>query len=311
MKRFRNLAAAGGLAVALSACGIVDNHAELRALTPPDDKFAGTLAAELKTFAVAELDDMRDLIDGMHFGEKAKRAAAGDAVGPERIEDWRLPEPAARQLSDGRARLMEVLGGGARQSAPVAAAVAIARFDCWIEQQEENWQWAHIAACRDGFFAKLTQLEGHFIPPAAGAPGEPAAGSGAPPGITPVKRPARPESRFTPRAFTMHFEFDSARIAGDDQATLRRVLETIRAGADTTIVLAGHADRAGPDWYNDGLSKRRALAVKRALIAAGVDADAITVKSFGERRPRIMTADGLRERRNRRVEIVIGRAAAL
>ncbi len=311
MKRFRNLAAAGGLAVALSACGIVDNHAELRALAPPDDEFAGTLAAELKTFAVTELDDMRDLIDGLHFGEKAKRAAAGDAVEPEPIEDWRLPEPAARQLSDGRARLMAVLGGGARQSAPVAAAVAIARFDCWIEQQEENWQWAHIAACRDGFFAKLTELEGDIIPPVGGAGGEPVAGAGTAPGITPVNRPAQPESRFTPRAFTLHFEFDSARIAGDDKAAFRRVLETIRAGADTTIVLAGHADRAGPGWYNDGLSKRRALAVKRALIAAGVDADAITVKSFGERRPRIMTADGLRERRNRRVEIVIGRAEAL
>lgn len=311
MKRFQKLAAAGGLAVALSACGIVDNHAELRALTLPDDRFAGTLAAELKTFAVTELDDMRDLIDGMHFGEKAKRAAAGDAVEPERIEDWRLPKPAARQLSDGRARLMAVLGGGARQLEPVTAAVAIARFDCWIEQQEENWQWAHIAACRDGFFAKLAELEGDIILPAGGAPKEPVAGAGTAPGITPVNRPALPESRFTPRAFTMHFEFDSARIAGDSEAALRRVLETIRAGADTTIVLAGHADRAGPDWYNDGLSERRALAVKRALIAAGVDADAITVKSFGERRPRIMTSDGLRERRNRRVEIVIGRAAAL
>lgn len=311
MKRFQKLAAAGGLTAVLSACGIVDNHAELRALTPPDDKFAGTLAAELKTFAVFELDDMRDLIDGMHFGEKAKRAAAGGAVEPERIDDWRLPKAAARQLSDGRARLMAVLGGGARQSEPVTAAVAIARFDCWIEQQEENWQWTHIAACRDGFFANLTALEGNIILSSGGAGGEPVAGAGTAPGITPVNRPAPPESRFMPQAFTMHFEFDSARIAGDDQATLRRVLETIRAGDDTTIVLAGHADRAGPDWYNDGLSKRRALAVKRALIAAGIDAEAITVKSFGERRPRIMTSDGVREGRNRRVEIVIGRAAAL
>ena len=311
MKRFQKLAAAGGLAVLLSACGIVDNHAELRALTPPDDRFAGTLAAELKKFAVFELDDMGDLIDGMHFGEKAKRAAAGDAVEPERIEDWRLPKPAAWQLSDGRARLMAVLGGGARQSEPETAAVAIARFDCWIEQQEENWQWAHIAACRDGFFAKLTELEGNIILSSGDAPGEPAAGAGRAPGTTPVNRSAPPESRFAPRAFTMHFEFDSAQIAGDNQAALRRVLETIRTGADATIVLAGHADRAGPDWYNDGLSERRALAVKRALIAAGVDGEAITVKSFGERRPRIMTPDGLRERRNRRVEIVIGRAAAL
>jgi len=311
MKRFQKLAAAGGLAAVLSACGIVDNHAELRALTPPDDEFAGTLAAELKKFAVTELDDMRDLIDGMHFGEKAKRAAAGDAVEPERIDDWRLPKPAARQLSDGRARLMAVLDGGARQSEPETAAVAIARFDCWIEQQEENWQWAHIAACRDGFFATLTKLEGDIFLRPGGVPGEPAAGAGTAPGITPVNQPAVLEIPFAPRAFTMHFEFDSARIAGDDKVVLRRVLETIRAGADTTIVLAGHADRAGPDWYNDGLSERRALAVKRALVAAGVDAEAITVKSYGERRPRIMTADGLRERRNRRVEIVIGRAAAL
>ena len=30
MKRIKEMAAAGGLAVVLSACGIVDNHAELR-----------------------------------------------------------------------------------------------------------------------------------------------------------------------------------------------------------------------------------------------------------------------------------------
>ncbi len=41
-----------------------------------------------------------------------------------------------------------------RDSNPAIAARAQARFDCWVEQQEENHQADHIAACRTDFLKR-------------------------------------------------------------------------------------------------------------------------------------------------------------
>ena len=64
-----------------------------------------------------------------------------------------------------------------------------------------------------------------------------------------------------------------------------------RSGAPVTIVLSGHADRAGPAPYN------------RALIEQGIPMQLISQFVFGEERPQIVTTDGVPEARNRRVKI--------
>jgi OmpA-OmpF porin, OOP family len=70
------------------------------------------------------------------------------------------------------------------------------------------------------------------------------------------------------------------------------------------IVATGHADRSGPDNYNVRLSERRATAVKNQLVREGVPAGIIQTAGKGERENLVQTADGVREPRNRRVEIV-------
>jgi OOP family OmpA-OmpF porin len=53
------------------------------------------------------------------------------------------------------------------------------------------------------------------------------------------------------------------------------------------------------------LSLRRADSVREALMAGGIDSNAITVAGRGESEPAVPTADGVKEQANRRVEIVI------
>jgi OOP family OmpA-OmpF porin len=53
------------------------------------------------------------------------------------------------------------------------------------------------------------------------------------------------------------------------------------------------------------LGHARADAVAAAMRRAGISANLIRVVSFGESRPSVPTKDGLREDRNRRVEIGI------
>src|SRR3546814_15044079 len=67
----------------------------------------------------------------------------------------------------------------------------------------------------------------------------------------------------------------------------------------------GHADRSGPKPYNERLSKRRAEAVRAALVQQGVSAGEVGVVSKGETDPLVPTQDGVWDTQNRRVEIVL------
>jgi len=79
-----------------------------------------------------------------------------------------------------------------------------------------------------------------------------------------------------------------------------------QATGQARVVLAGHADRSGSDEYNIALSQRRANNVGRYLEGRGVAAGSISTEAFGESRPLVDTADGVREPQNRRVEITMG-----
>ena len=73
----------------------------------------------------------------------------------------------------------------------------------------------------------------------------------------------------------------------------------------TRIEVAGHADRSGTPAYNQRLSQRRADAVAAELVRQGIARNEIAVSAYGESRPLVPTADGVREPQNRRVEIVL------
>jgi hypothetical protein len=72
------------------------------------------------------------------------------------------------------------------------------------------------------------------------------------------------------------------------------------------IVVAGHTDRLGRATYNERLAQRRAAAVVSALIRAGVPPGLIETTALGERAPAVRTSDGIADRHNRRVEIILG-----
>jgi outer membrane protein OmpA-like peptidoglycan-associated protein len=90
------------------------------------------------------------------------------------------------------------------------------------------------------------------------------------------------------------------------------------ANARVTIAISGHTDTSGPDKHNMGLGQDRADAVKDALdkALAGQKLKAGTIAgetstSFGESKLRIPTKDGVKEPRNRRVEIEVTLEALL
>ena len=82
-----------------------------------------------------------------------------------------------------------------------------------------------------------------------------------------------------------HFATDSWQIQAADSARLRADAESLKAHSDVKIVIVGHCDPRASERYNRELGLKRAHAVKDFLVAAGVDADRVSVRSDGEKRP--------------------------
>jgi outer membrane protein OmpA-like peptidoglycan-associated protein len=75
---------------------------------------------------------------------------------------------------------------------------------------------------------------------------------------------------------------------------------------DRLVQIDGFTDSVGTDSYNEDLSRRRADAVKSALLLRGVDAARIGTVGYGKAYPVATNNESGGRQLNRRVEVVIG-----
>lgn len=81
------------------------------------------------------------------------------------------------------------------------------------------------------------------------------------------------------------FEFDSAILSPDARPSLDGTAQWLRASGNRRVVIEGHADERGTNEYNLVLGERRAQAIKRYLVAGGIDEGRIKIVSYGEEKP--------------------------
>jgi len=214
-------------------------------------------------------------VDFVHFAFKAVDSAKGEQVLPDTVESRQLPPPSVEELSAARARLMAALEQTGRKQAPWQAAGAQTAYDCWLEREEDRDPPDKIAECKAAFEDAIAEVERALVT-----------------GVENV--------------YLVFFAWDQADLSPVALAVLEQVREDYERGLPARLIIAGHADRSGPESYNLGLSERRARNVARALVERGVPDDALQLEWYGETQPRVPTEDGVREPQNRRVEIVFG-----
>ena len=81
------------------------------------------------------------------------------------------------------------------------------------------------------------------------------------------------------------FLVDQATLTPEAQAILLRQAAWLKRYPRVTVQIEGHADERGTREYNIALSARRAAAVKRFLVANGIDARRISTIGYGKERP--------------------------
>ena len=80
------------------------------------------------------------------------------------------------------------------------------------------------------------------------------------------------------------------------------IAKQILARDPTRVFLA---DRAASNAYHQALSERRAKTVANVLLGLGVNDLILTVSAMSEDDLRVKTADGVRERQNRYVKVIV------
>lgn len=105
--------------------------------------------------------------------------------------------------------------------------------------------------------------------------------------------------------YSLYFSFNSDVIREESEPTLKEIAEVLRRHPDWRLKVNGHTDGIGTDQYNLDLSRRRAAAVKDALVRRyGVDAARLATQGFGRAQPKDTNETLEGRARNRRVELV-------
>jgi OOP family OmpA-OmpF porin len=103
----------------------------------------------------------------------------------------------------------------------------------------------------------------------------------------------------------VHFDFDKATLKPEAKAILNEAAALLKKHERVVVEVAGHTDSKGSEVYNQGLSERRANAVRDYLTSKGVKASRLTAKGYGESRPVASNDTDAGRAENRRVELVI------
>ncbi len=275
---FRMALAAAGVALLAGCSGMELQKAET--MSPQGTSHDRSLYDGYLALSEGEYKEA-DYEDSDAFAMKAMEAGSGKAVQPDMIAARDLPADKVQELTAARLRLMTAMSAGAAETKPLEAADAQIAFDCWIQEQEENFQPDDIAACQNRFIAAMERLEP--APMAAPAP------------------PPPPAPMALPGPFVVYFDFDSAALTPQAQTELADVVEAAQKTGEGTINITGYTDLSGAEAYNQVLSERRANSVIESLVGDGVDAARIVGRGLGESNPVVMTEAP--EQRNRRVEI--------
>ena len=104
--------------------------------------------------------------------------------------------------------------------------------------------------------------------------------------------------------YDIFFTFNSDQIRDESEPRLKEIADILQKHPDWKLSVGGHTDNVGGAAYNQDLSKRRAAAVKDALVKRyKIDAARLTTAGYGASQPKD-TNDSLEGRaHNRRVEL--------
>ncbi|MBL8543273.1 MAG: OmpA family protein [Hyphomonadaceae bacterium] len=105
--------------------------------------------------------------------------------------------------------------------------------------------------------------------------------------------------------FVVPFDWDRSNLNRTAAGIIDEAVARARQCNVSGVIVIGHTDTSGSNAYNAGLSQRRAVVVRNAMIERGIRADLIQTEARGESDLARQTGNGVREGANRRTAVTI------
>ncbi len=100
------------------------------------------------------------------------------------------------------------------------------------------------------------------------------------------------------------FDFNKDTLRPDSIALLEKAKEVLAARPALSVEVQGHTDNVGGDEANQKLSAARAEAVRKWLVAHGIDAARLSARGYGKTAPIADNGTDAGRAKNRRVDLV-------
>jgi outer membrane protein OmpA-like peptidoglycan-associated protein len=107
------------------------------------------------------------------------------------------------------------------------------------------------------------------------------------------------------------FDVNKADLKPGGIATVDKLAAFMKEYPNRRVMIEGFTDSTGTPEYNKGLSERRALAVRNALLDKGVESNRVDIRGYGIEFPVASNATAAGRQMNRRVEIIISDEAGV
>ena len=293
MSRIRLFLVMGVLA-GLTSCAAYTARVQLDALNkavPSGSPFTQRLMVEYRDLANYDETELMSYVNAEHFSRKGLKSAKGEIVPPENPSEWHITANDMDSLLESRQRLVDQLDNGGREETPDMAAVAQARFDCWVERSEKG-DVQDVSVCRSQFEQAMAQISTGMT--AASQPVQQMPGTG--------REYVSPDALHQ-AMFLVFFDWNKTTITKTGAQVLDTVVAEARRLGASSVDVTGFTDLSGTDKYNLKLSLKRAAAVKAALIKRGINSGTIRTDGRGESSPIVATGKGVKEPANRRAEV--------
>jgi hypothetical protein len=121
-----------------------------------------------------------------------------------------------------------------------------------------------------------------------------------PPPIPPPPPPPPPQ-----RTFLVFFDFNKATLSAEAHAVVATMAKIAKSNGLARVSITGHTDTVGSESYNEGLSLRRASAVRDELLSHGMDGAGVSIQGLSFHNQLVPTGPGVREPQNRRAVITL------
>jgi outer membrane protein OmpA-like peptidoglycan-associated protein len=142
-----------------------------------------------------------------------------------------------------------------------------------------DWQFNALAGIKINLGKTYKRTEPIYYDPKPVPPPAPAPA----PAPAPKPEPAPVVVKEFPALPSIHFAFDSDVVDTEKYSgELNTIVSVLKEFSDTDVEITGYTDHRGSNEYNDGLSLRRAEAVKKYLVGEGISAERLSASGAGK-----------------------------